>query len=651
MGWSFYKNTIQDNFASATEPTLEAETGTNSAGAAVAAGGVASDALDNKIGKALVIDTSGQTTSPRVDVAMDSRKDIGFVAFLGHNMRKVYEAAVSKALAFYVETDATFSAGTPETITKAYSGFLGKIRPYLGFDGVDDGISGADTAFPTGSADRSVEAWVKFDSVSIDFQTIFLYGAQSSGNAFLLSTDSGSNSNKLVLGRYGGNSGGSTTALVTGTWYHIVVTYQYDGTVEWYLNGASDGSTALASVNTTLTGTWNIGGGSWNANDDFAGEMRGLTFYNRVLPAAEVLDRYKGGEIAPAYLGGNQTELLTNGDMESWASSTNLNDWVETLGGTSTITRDGVDMHGGTYSAKHTIDSSAGQAQLSHFAAPAYTVGKRYHLAFWAKGSTTNQLFVSDDLSGSSGGLAETIVLTTDWVRYSYEFIANAASDTLRFDRKSGAEVSWSFNIDDVSLNQVGAVISYDHDGISEDQGKWLDVANARHGTIFEAEYKLTPSGTDQDFTLLTFDEVNARYLFFQINPDGLTATANNLRLGEVMAGKVFTPISADLGGTDHVADDGIKVFQGDSGPRSSYKTHDGRKGWNAKWSSVSKTEREEWEKFLENSKHFPFLFTPDNRITEGKQPVLYLGRVMSYNFVEIATDFYNLAVTIEQEL
>jgi len=53
-----------------------------------------------------------------------------------------------------------------------------------------------------------------------------------------------------------------------------------------------------------------------------------------------------------------KTNSLTNGNMESWASATDLNSWTETLSGTSTVNREAVTIHAGTYSCRLDVDSN-----------------------------------------------------------------------------------------------------------------------------------------------------------------------------------------------------------------------------------------------------------------------------------------------------
>src|SRR4030043_96106 len=62
-------------------------------------------------------------------------------------------------------------------------------------------------------------------------------------------------------------------------------------------------------------------------------------------------------------------DSLANGNMESWASATDLNNWTEVLAGTSTVNQEAVVINGGIYSCRLDIDaieSEAGIHQSQH---------------------------------------------------------------------------------------------------------------------------------------------------------------------------------------------------------------------------------------------------------------------------------------------
>jgi len=76
-----------------------------------------------------------------------------------------------------------------------------------------------------------------------------------------------------------------------------------------------------------------------------------------------------------------EADKLTNGNMESWASATNLNSWTETIVGSSTVNREATKIHGGTYSCRLDIDVDENDAQISQ----TFTLvaGNRYLVTIW----------------------------------------------------------------------------------------------------------------------------------------------------------------------------------------------------------------------------------------------------------------------------
>jgi len=112
------------------------------------------------------------------------------------------------------------------------------------------------------------------------------------------------------------------------------------------------------------------------------------------------------------------TNVVTNGDMETWLSATNLDGWTETIAGTSTVNQESTDPHAGTYCARLDVDSSNSDVSISQ--AETLTLGRRYALSFWYKteAGKTGKLTISDstgtvyiDSDGKFSTTAGSIVL------------------------------------------------------------------------------------------------------------------------------------------------------------------------------------------------------------------------------------------------
>lgn len=152
------------------------------------------------------------------------------------------------------------------------------------------------------------------------------------------------------------------------------------------------------------------------------------------------------------FLGGNawgQTELLVNGGFESWDNSTTPTGWDKI----ESVTQEGTEVHGGTYSAKHI----GGTKDLGQFIS--VTGGKSYTITMWYKvvqndgtdariwsywrsgGSNLNDH--ASELRGpnnsyldNNGGV---------WTEYTVTLTAPASADEFYFEVRtySGATVYW----------------------------------------------------------------------------------------------------------------------------------------------------------------------------------------------------------------
>ena len=128
----------------------------------------------------------------------------------------------------------------------------------LDFDGVNDYVTTA-TGGPTGTANRTVECWIKTSS-SISTQQVILDWGQMSpnGSRFTL--------NMISFGKVrievGGNGFNSTQSIADGNWHHIAITYDNNAATKFkmYIDGMLETSqNTTVAVNTSATGGFQIG--------------------------------------------------------------------------------------------------------------------------------------------------------------------------------------------------------------------------------------------------------------------------------------------------------------------------------------------------------------------------------------------------------
>jgi len=138
----------------------------------------------------------------------------------------------------------------------------------------------------SGSVARSMEAWVKFNSVAGN-AVISIGGSVISSNT-LYELMAYSNN---VIEHYWGNFTQSSTVLATNTWYHIVILY--DGTTNHYIyiNGVQVGFSATPTLNTSNTPIY-IGPAVTTTWGAFNGKIAALRIYNRALTSSDVTTNF-----------------------------------------------------------------------------------------------------------------------------------------------------------------------------------------------------------------------------------------------------------------------------------------------------------------------------------------------------------------------
>ncbi len=169
----------------------------------------------------------------------------------------------------------------------------------LQFNGSTDYVDlGLKSAY-TPSAALTVSEWVNwsaFTSGSGGYATVSNSG--SAANGFAIYQNTSAPYNKLLSFIYtsvgGLHSITGSTLLSTGTWYHVVLTY--DGSnVRLYVNGVQDGSAAATGTITTSTADLLFGSQYTSGGGKFTGTLDDVRIYNRALSSSEINDQYLAG--------------------------------------------------------------------------------------------------------------------------------------------------------------------------------------------------------------------------------------------------------------------------------------------------------------------------------------------------------------------
>jgi hypothetical protein len=163
----------------------------------------------------------------------------------------------------------------------------------------------------------------------------------------------------------------------------------------------------------------------------------------------------------PEVAGGAVEELVVDGGMEIWSSSTNLTNWEEALGGTSTINREDSVIHGGSYSCRYDID--AGGTFIEMYQGINIPVNTPCTLSFWYKttGDALCGWILIADVSWiglrANGTWAGTetndIPPSPDgWTKIIIPFTSHSSDTHYWLKPRAGVAASESIYFDDISL-------------------------------------------------------------------------------------------------------------------------------------------------------------------------------------------------------
>lgn len=191
-------------------------------------------------------------------------------------------------------------------------------------------------------------------------------------------------------------------------------------------------------------------------------------------------------------------EKITNGTCETWSSATVLDDWAETLNGTSTINREDSEQYAGAHCIRFDIDAS--KSQVLETQSITLVADTYYLFTFWYKGSETSgtamQYGLRDDensdwLDGDAGWESRdlydggpTASHTTTWTKASVLFKTHATHTayTLNFKNATGSSgvASCQVYIDNISIDDT--LVDHESDGIT-----LADVGGSGRQTVFDS--------------------------------------------------------------------------------------------------------------------------------------------------------------------
>ena len=174
-----------------------------------------------------------------------------------------------------------------------YNGALysqtGKINTSIGFDGTNDIVDLNSNFGLSGTKNVTFSFWMNNDNAFSTEQTAYILNEVSN-------TRSGISRYETNLGMFIANSAASwdASSLSTGTWYHVVGTY--DGAnIKLYIN--ADLKDTTAETTQTITGeNFRLGTDRGIAGRYLHGDMDEIGIWNRSLSQAEITELYNDGD-------------------------------------------------------------------------------------------------------------------------------------------------------------------------------------------------------------------------------------------------------------------------------------------------------------------------------------------------------------------
>lgn len=568
----------QEAFDATAEPTLEDQNGSDILGNAIADTEQAINALDGRPGQLLTVDTSGERSTWRIDLEANLRKTYDALMVDAHNLLSAYPLAIRDLLNIYKHTadDDALASATEVVYSKILSGLLGKGRPRLHFDEIDDYVTISD------------DADLQFGS-NTDFSHAFIFqksSVPSTANIIIGKRDAGNDSWEIQIltsGKlrfYFGDGAETyffdTTQNLCDGDPHMVV-FAIDRDVSGYVF-VDDGADEAAGKTGTITdiddcsaaGTdvrW--GNKPHNTSFPLGGYLALGLIYNRCLSEADSATLYANWTHTPipiADRGGSQT-------------AKNVNNCVN---GTYT-TFDGLSPTG-----FHAV-WGAGVQRGGTVDEITFVAGRKYAF-FFTMATDSGQAPSVTAREALGGALISDVHTATSGDNY-HEFTAlKTATGLIDFANSGAAE----YTISNLKAYQIGCVAEYIHDGISKDLTKWLDASgNDLHGTVTGCEYVDTPDGTDLGFYLAEFTAViDWLFWFLQfVQNDGATNASADTYLGWLPLLKSYTFGDLVAGGYSGDHSFGITSRVSDVGRVLAEEIHGEQPSWNLTWRRLTATQ------------------------------------------------------------
>ena len=193
-------------------------------------------------------------------------------------------------------TDSSTNANTG-TLTNGPTWTTGQIGNAVTFDGSDDYITAGTGSSLALTSKLSISTWIYLSAIpanGITWRIAYKYSSGDASNLYQFGVGNTGSAAYLYFNPGGGGSDSfGSTALTTGRWYHVAVTFDQP-TLKFYIDGRLDKTTSDSVVGgfNSGSGTMKIGG-LGTANTNINGNLDETRVYNRALSADEVAQLYR----------------------------------------------------------------------------------------------------------------------------------------------------------------------------------------------------------------------------------------------------------------------------------------------------------------------------------------------------------------------
>src|SRR5210317_385886 len=225
----------------------------------------------------------------------------------------------SSCIATYqFENDETDLSGSYDGTGTAIQYAAGRYGQAASFNGSSSGIDLPNLGI-SGSQSRTVSFWFNLNTTPSGTEQLYSQGTNNLKEAFNIQLTSSAK----VQVSYAGREWDSTTALSTGQWYHILVTYnggniETSSNTEIYINGTeetlvSGGGSSTGSASTSNT-SYSLGYRTNISTLYVDGKIDQVRIFNKALSASEVTTLYEENSLVASY----RFEGNANDDMRAY---------------------------------------------------------------------------------------------------------------------------------------------------------------------------------------------------------------------------------------------------------------------------------------------------------------------------------------------